>query len=305
MVFFALHCVTLVARYTGLKLSFYYQVAVIDLTSPRSGTSSAVRSNNGSLDNVSRGLQGSQRNFLSRDDICAESPSSSQGSPELSTRGSRNSEEQEEEKKEEDGESWRRSTDRMYSPPASRRRLHLDFTLPPGLTDSYRALSSPSRRMQRYGLHSDQSTGSHIPLQLTHSTTTHSEEPRTRTRPQLRLYDHSPERTAARAYGYELEQELEPRAHRHDRYRWASDPSPEPSPVVSSPLMPANPSPLPPTVPSPAPRPRAQSDEEASLALARYLQQEEVRSGSGDRTILAVEQLILTSSMLFAEYCGI
>lgn len=99
--------------------------------------------------------------------------------------------------------------------------------------------------------------------------TTHSGEPRTRTRPRLQLH-HSPERTAAQAYGYELEQELEPRTHRHNRYRWASDPSPEPStpsPVVSSPLVP--------TVASPVARPTAHNDEEASLALARYLQQQE------------------------------
>ncbi|KAG7390542.1 hypothetical protein PHYPSEUDO_007482 [Phytophthora pseudosyringae] len=247
--------------------------AVIDLTSPRPGSSSAVRSTNGSLGSESRGLRSSGPDFLSSDSICAESPSSSLGSPQLSTRGSHNSDDQEE--KENTTDSWRRSTDRMYSSPASRRRLHLDFILPPSLTDSNRALSSTPRPMQQHGLHLDQSTSLHSSPQSAHSMTTHAG---TRTRPRLRLHHPSPERTAARAYGYELEQELEPRTHRHDRYHWASDPSPEPStpsPVVSSTVVPTNSSPLPPTIPSPAPRPIAQSDEEASLALARYLQQQE------------------------------
>ncbi|CAH0487226.1 unnamed protein product [Peronospora farinosa] len=256
--------------------------AVIDLTSPCAGTSSAVTSSSGSLVSVSREMQGSQLNFLSRDDICSESPSSSIGSPEVVPRGSHSNEEQEERKMDEeeegiDRETWRRSN-RLYSTPVPRRRVHLDSTLPRRLTDSHRVLSSPPRRMQLYGLQSDHSTSSHSSPQSAHSMTTNSGEPRTRTRPRLHLHDHSPEQTAARAYGYELEQELEPRAHRHERYRWASDLSPEPSvpsPVVSSPLVPRNPSLLPPTVPLPASHPRAQNNEEASLALARYLQQQE------------------------------
>ncbi|EGZ26350.1 hypothetical protein PHYSODRAFT_484474 [Phytophthora sojae] len=246
--------------------------AVIDLTSPHAGASSAARSNGGSQGSVARDIGSVQSDFLPRDDICAESPVSSLGSPQLSTRESRASEDQEE--KEDAGESWRRHGDRMYSTPASRRRLHLDFSLPPGLMESHRSVSSPTRRVQHHRPHSDHSTSSHSSPQSAHSMTTHSGEPRTRTRPRLQLHHHSPERSAARAYGYELEQELEPRAHRHERYRWASDPSPErstPSPVVSSPLVPTNRR----TVDSSASRPRAQSDEEASLALARYLQQQE------------------------------
>ncbi|CAI5742196.1 unnamed protein product [Peronospora destructor] len=249
--------------------------AVIDLTSPRPGTSSAVRSSSGSLGSISRGVRGPQLGFLSRDDICGESPSSSLESPEVVTRGAHSNGEQEERKKDEEEEgvgreTWRRSN-RVYSTPVPRRRLHLDSTLPRCL--AHRVLSSPPRRMQQYGLQSDHSASSHSSPQSAHSMTIHSGEPRTRTRPRLHLHDHSPEQTAARAYGYELEQELEPRAHHHERYRWASDPSPEPSipsPVVSSPLVPTNPSLLPLTS-----HPRAQNNEEASLALARYLQQQE------------------------------
>ncbi|KAG2996535.1 hypothetical protein PC121_g16061 [Phytophthora cactorum] len=242
--------------------------SVIDLTSPRTRSSLATICNNGSQDSVSRGLQSS-----GLDDICAESPTSSLGSPQLSTRESRNSEDQEE--KENTLEGWRSSSNRTYSSPTSRRRLHLDFTLPPSFTDSNQAISSPSRLMQQRRLHSDQLTPAHSSPQSTHSMTTHSGETRTRTRPRLGFHDHSPERTAARGYGYELEQELEPRAHRHDRYRWASDPSPAASPVASAPLTTTDPSALPPAIPSLAPRHRAESDEEASLALARYLQQQE------------------------------
>ncbi|KAL4161906.1 hypothetical protein PRNP1_002456 [Phytophthora ramorum] len=258
--------------------------AVIDLTSPHTGANYALRSNDGSLDSESTGLRTSRADILSSDDICAESPSSSLGSPGLSTRESRNSEDEEE--KGDVGDSWRSSTDSLYSSPESRRRRHLDFHLPSGLTESHHTLSSPSRRMHQHGLQSDQSTSSHSSPQSAHSMTTHSGEPRTRTRPRLQLHHHSPERTAARAYGYELEQELEPRAHQHDRYRWASDRSPEPDtppPVMSSSLVPTNPSPFPLTAPSPlvqavsspARNLRAESDEEASLALARYLQQQE------------------------------
>ncbi|KAJ8577205.1 hypothetical protein ON010_g2003 [Phytophthora cinnamomi] len=252
------------------------QFAVIDLTSPHAGANAAARSIDSSQGSVARDHRSPQSGFLPRDDICAESPSSSLDSPQLSTRESRASEDQEQ--KEDAGESWRRYADRMYSTPASRRRLHLDFSLPPGLMESHRSVSSPPRRVQHHRLHSDQSTSSHSSPQSAHSMTTHSGEPRTRTRPRLQLHHHSPERSAARAYGYELEEEVEPRTHRHDRYHWASDPSPErstPSPVVSAPSVSADPSPIPRTIHSPATRPRAQSDEEASLALARYLQQQE------------------------------
>ncbi|ETI36313.1 hypothetical protein F442_17400 [Phytophthora nicotianae P10297] len=238
--------------------------SVIDLTSPRPRSSSAMTSNNDPQNSVSRSLRS-----YALDDICAESPTSSLGSPQLSTRELHNSDDQEE--KENTLENWRTNSERTYSTPSSRRRLHLDFTLPSSFTDSNQAISSPSRRMQRHGLHLDQSTTSHSSPQSTHSMTLHSGEPRTRTRPRLGFHHHSPERTAARAYGYELEQELEPRTHHHDRYGWASDPSPAPSPVAAA----TNLSPVPPTIPSPAPRPRAESDEEASLALARYLQQQE------------------------------
>ncbi|GMF39831.1 unnamed protein product [Phytophthora fragariaefolia] len=237
-----------------------------------------MRSFGGSPGSESRGQRSSQSNLLGTDDICAESPSSSPGSPQLSTRGSRTSEDQEE--KEGSGEGWRRSADRVYSAPASRRRLHLDFSLPPGLMESHRSESSPSRRVQQHRLRSDQSTSSHSSPQSAHSMTTHSGEPRTRTRPRLHLHHHSPERSAARAYGYEVEQEQEPRVHQLDRYRWASDSSPQPStpsPVVSSPLDPTIPSQLPRADHSRPTSPRAQSDEEASLALARYLQQQEAR----------------------------
>ncbi|GMF65610.1 unnamed protein product [Phytophthora lilii] len=238
------------------------------------------------MDEVSRGLRSSRSDSLSRDDICAESPSSSVASPGLSMRESR-SEDQEEEEKENAEEGWLRSSGRPYSTPAPRRRLHLDFSLPPGFMEAHRSLASPPRRMQHRRLQSDQSTSSQSSPQSAHSMTTHSGETRTRTRQRLQLHHYSPERTAARAYGYELEQELEPRRYQHDRYRWTSDPSPEPStpsPVVSSPLVAANPSPLSRTTTSPslpavhssATRPRAESDEEASLALARYLQQQEV-----------------------------
>jgi len=265
---------------------------VIDLTSPRDGSNTALRAGSGTPESVARGL--SRPDFLAGDDICAESPSSSLGSPQLSTRESRTSPDREEK---ESAESWRHSSDRMYSTPASRRRLHLDFTLPAGFGDTHRALSSPPRRLLQHGLPSDQSASSHSSPQSAHSMTTHAGEPRTRTRQRLRLHHPSPERTAARAYGYELEQELEPRTHRHDRYRWTSDPFPEPStpsPVVSSPLIPADPSPtvpppLAPAVPSPVARARAQRDEEASLALARYLQQEEVRpTATGTRVVCAL-----------------
>ncbi|KAF4149756.1 Ring finger domain [Phytophthora infestans] len=229
-------------------------LSVVDLTSPRRRFSSAMTYNNGSQSSVSRGLRSS-----GLDDICAESPTSSLGSPQESTRESRNSEDQEE--KEDTLESWRSNSERTYSSPASRRRLHLDFTLPPSFTYSNRAVSTPSQRIQDRRLHLDQSTTSHTSPQRTSTVIAHSGESRTRTRPRL---GHSPERTAARAYGYELEQELEPRTHRHDRYQWASDPSPTPSPVASAA-----------TIRSPASRPRAESDEEASLALARYLQQQD------------------------------
>ncbi|KAE9034301.1 hypothetical protein PR003_g1408 [Phytophthora rubi] len=249
--------------------------AVIDLTSPHVGANSAARSNDRSQSNVARDVRSPHSDFLSRDDICAESPVSSLGSPQLSTVESRTSEDQEEKEDAEGG--WRRDADRVYSTPESRRRLHLDFSLPPGLMESHRSVSGSPRRVQHHRLHSDQSTSSQSSPQSAHSMTTHSGEPRTRTRPRLQLHHHSPERSAVRAYGYELEQELEPRAHQHDRYRWASDPSPDRSTpsLVSSPLAPTNPSPLPHTAHSPATRPRAQSDEEASLALARYLQQQE------------------------------
>ncbi|KAL3662576.1 hypothetical protein V7S43_012429 [Phytophthora oleae] len=248
--------------------------SVIDLTSPHPSSSSALRSINGSQDSVSRSWRSSEPDIRSRDEICAESPSSSLGSPQLSTRESHHSEDQEEK---ESADSWRHNTGRAFGTPPSQRRLHLDFTLPRDLTDSNRALPYRPRQLQQQGVESDHSTSSHTSPQSAHSMTTHTREPRSRTRSRPRLHHHSPERTAARAYGYELEQELEPRTHRHDRYRWTSDPSPErsPSPVASSPPMPRNPSPLPPTTPSPANRPRDQSDEEASLALARYLQQQE------------------------------
>ncbi|CAH0520828.1 unnamed protein product [Peronospora belbahrii] len=256
--------------------------AVIDLTSPRSGTSSTVR--NESLDSISREIQESQVGFLSRDNICGESPRSSLESLEASTRRSCDNSPEQEEKETEDEETfvrenWRCSTNRSYSTPVRRRRLHLDSTLRSSLTDSHRMLSSPTRRMQLYGLQSDYSTSSHSSPLSAHSMTTHSGEPSRRIRSQFHLHNHLSEQTAAAAYGYELEQELEPRAyHRHERDRWASDLSPEPSTpsfVVSSPLMSTNTLPLPPTVPLPVSRPRAQSNEEASIALARYLQQEE------------------------------
>ncbi|OWY96739.1 hypothetical protein PHMEG_00032918 [Phytophthora megakarya] len=237
--------------------------SVIDLTSPRVDFSSAMR-----IHNESRNLQRSPPSFLSRDEICAESPNSSVGSPDVSTREFRAIEDQEE--KEDTTDSWLPNTDTVYSSPAPRRRLHLDFTLPTSLTSANRALSSPLQQRLQW----DQPTSSLSSPHTENSTTTHSGEPRTRTRPRLGLHSHSPERTAARAYGYELEQELEPRTHHHDRYHWASDPSPEPSPVVSSPLVPTVRAPLPPAAPLPS-RPRAQSDEEASIALARYLQQQE------------------------------
>ncbi|KAG1707292.1 hypothetical protein DVH05_026486 [Phytophthora capsici] len=248
--------------------------SVIDLTSPHPSASSAVRSTNGSQHNISRGWRNSEPDDMASDEICAESPRSSLGSPQLPTREAHHSEDQEEK---ESADNWRHTIDRALETPPSQRRLHLDFTLPRDVTDSNRALPyRPRQVQQQQEVHSGHAITLHTSPQPAHLMTTHTGEPRSRTRSRPRLHHHSPERTAARAYGYELEQELEPRTHRHDRYRWTSEPSPErlPSPVTSPPGIPRNHSRLPATTP-PANRPSDQSDEEASLALARYLQQQE------------------------------
>ncbi|OWZ01557.1 hypothetical protein PHMEG_00027025, partial [Phytophthora megakarya] len=109
--------------------------SVIDLTSPRVDFSSTMR-----IHNESRNLQRSPPSFLSRDEICAESPNSSVGSPDVSTREFRAIEDQEE--KEDTTDSWLPNTDTVYSSPAPRRRLHLDFTLPTMQIMHYQAHSS-------------------------------------------------------------------------------------------------------------------------------------------------------------------
>ncbi|KAF1787042.1 Zinc finger, RING/FYVE/PHD-type [Phytophthora cactorum] len=242
--------------------------SVIDLTSPRTRSSLATICNNGSQDSVSRGLQSS-----GLDDICAESPTSSLGSPQLSTRESRNSEDQEE--KENTLEGWRSSSNRTYSSPTSRRRLHLDFTLPPSFTDSNRAISSPSRLMQQRRLHSDQLTPAHSSPQSTHSMTTHSG------RPVLGLVRGSAS-TITR---------LKELLHVGMDTSWNKNWSLERIVMidivghlihlrsVSGGVCSINndrPISVATAIPSLAPRHRAESDEEASLALARYLQQQEV-----------------------------
>ena len=221
---------------------------------------------------------------MSSDDICGESPSSLLESPTASAGGHGVRAEQEEEKVEkteveDEGvgrENSRRNTTSLFSTPVSRRRLHLDFTLPPGFPDSHRMASNPVRRMQRHELHANRLTILDRSPQLANSMTAVRGELRARTRPRLRLHDRSPERTATFAYGHELEQELEPRTHRRER-----PVPPVLSPVVSSPSVQTNPSSLPLTISSSVSRSRAQSDEEASLALAQYLQQQEVCSQDG------------------------
>ncbi|CAI5720326.1 unnamed protein product [Hyaloperonospora brassicae] len=253
-------------------------VAVIDLTSPRPGSNAATRCNSTSPSTESRGLHNSQVDRLSSDGMCGESPSSLLESSTAPAGGHGVGAEQEEEKVEktevEDEsvgrENSRRNTNSLFSTPASRRRLHLDFTLPPGFPDSYRMASNPVRRMQRHELHGNRLTRLDRSPQTANSMTAVRGELRARTRPRLRLHDRSPERTATFAYGHELEQELEPRTHRHER-----PVPPVLSPVVSSPSVQTNPSSLPLTISSSVSRSRAQSDEEASLALAQYLQQQE------------------------------
>ncbi|RLN45836.1 hypothetical protein BBJ28_00007623 [Nothophytophthora sp. Chile5] len=191
----------------------------------------------------------------------------------LESHGVRSREEEEEEK--EDGEGgWRRHRDRLrllrFSP---RHRRHLDFMPPSTNSERHTPLSTPPRHEHHpspYSTHSTTSRSSPLPAPSTtlRSGGAHSH---TRPRPRIRL-QHSPERTAARAYGYELDQQQGSQEYAPGRYGWTSDRSTVPSmpsPPVSTALLSPSPS------PSPAPRLTAQSDDEASVALARYLQQQE------------------------------
>uniref|UniRef100_A0AAV1UM63 RING-type domain-containing protein n=1 Tax=Peronospora matthiolae TaxID=2874970 RepID=A0AAV1UM63_9STRA len=251
--------------------------AVIDLTSPRPGSDSATRCNDAPQSGNSGGLRDSRSARLSREDFCGESPSSLLGSPRPSADEVCTSEDQEEQKAEEreaeeesvERTSRRRNMNTLFSTLTSRRRLHLDFALPSGLPDSNRVVPSPLRRMQQQDLQLDRRVRLYGSPQARFTTTGRGEH-RTRTRPRLRSYDRSPERTATFAYGLESEQEVEPRTHHHEL------PIPSvSSPVVNSSLVPTTPSFLPLATSSSVSRPGAQSDEEASLALARYLQQQE------------------------------
>ncbi|RLN54117.1 hypothetical protein BBJ28_00024892 [Nothophytophthora sp. Chile5] len=181
---------------------------------------------------------------------------------------------EEEEEKEDGEEGWRRHRDRLRLLRSSpRHRRHLDFLLPGADSERHTPLSTPPRHEHHpspYPTHSTTSRSSPLP---TPSATLRSggapTHTHTRPRPRLRLQQ-SPERTAARAYGYELDQQLESREYAPGRYEWTSDRSPAPS-VPSPPVSTALLSPS----PSPAPRLNTQSDDEASVALARYLQQQE------------------------------
>ncbi|CEG37542.1 FOG: Predicted E3 ubiquitin ligase [Plasmopara halstedii] len=228
-----------------------------------SNTQSAEHSNTESFGHALRSAHTS-----GYDDICAESPSSSIGSPQASTKDSLDSECLEE--KEDSTKSWRPHSSSVYSTPASRRHLDLDFAS----TDANREVSSPLQPIQHH-VHLDHLTSLHDTSQSTHYTSRNFEDVCTRTRPRLYLDHHSPEPRATSAYGFELEQELEPRRHRHERYHWVSEPSPVPITsiaLLSSPVTPLDP---PPSSPNIQTQPRDDSNEEASLALARYLQHQE------------------------------
>ncbi|KAI9922896.1 hypothetical protein PsorP6_000168 [Peronosclerospora sorghi] len=233
-------------------------------------------SNHRSLDTTFNDLLCSRLRLTTSDDICRDSLSSTLGSPDVTW--SRINEEKEQEKVEEEEELLRCNTHGLYSIPTSR-GLHLDFSLPARLTDSHRSISIPPRRMQLYGTHWNHSTSSHSSQQSASPMTTHSGERRMRICPRLDRHDDSSERSIAHSYGQEFEHDqLEPCVRRHWQYHWASDPPQVPlisSPVASSPVIATHAPIFPAHIPTPASHPRTLTDEEASLALARYLQQQE------------------------------